>query len=319
METRANFLLIGLFTLLGVVLVAIFAIWLGRAQFNRKFDVFDIEFIGPTRGLAQGGEVRFNGIKVGEISRIDLDPDNPSRVVARIRVEASTPFRTDSNIKLDTSLITGVSAIQIEGGSKKSSKPKAAKPGGIPLVKGRLSDSFFDDSTLVLGSADDALRRVSALLSPKNVEHVEELLANLASISEDLAKRKSLVDNADRALAGFADTAASLRTASNDLVVIAANLRQKLDVIGTNAEIAAKDLPEITENLRKASIEANEAATRAKNVLALAENQSLPDISRTAQSLDLLATELRGVVEELERNPSAFLAGQTKRQVEYPR
>ena len=86
MEKNANYALVGASSLILFVGLVVFVVWLARLQFNRDFDIYDILFQGPVRGLSQGGEVHFNGIKVGEVTKIALDRTNPTRVIARVRV-----------------------------------------------------------------------------------------------------------------------------------------------------------------------------------------------------------------------------------------
>ena len=86
MEKNANYALVGLSSLILFVGLVIFVVWLARLSFSQEYDLYDIVFQGPVRGLSQGGEVHFNGIKVGEVTKIALDRTNPSRVIARARV-----------------------------------------------------------------------------------------------------------------------------------------------------------------------------------------------------------------------------------------
>ena len=81
MERDANYALVGLSTLILVLGIAIFGVWLARISFNRDYALYDIIFQGPINGLSQGGEVRFNGIKVGEVTKIELYKPNPKNVI----------------------------------------------------------------------------------------------------------------------------------------------------------------------------------------------------------------------------------------------
>jgi phospholipid/cholesterol/gamma-HCH transport system substrate-binding protein len=78
MERNANYALVGLATTVLVLGLIFFVVWLARLQFAEDFDEYDIIFQGPVRGLNTGGEVHFNGIRVGEVSDISLDPRNPT-------------------------------------------------------------------------------------------------------------------------------------------------------------------------------------------------------------------------------------------------
>ena len=111
MERNANYALVGLSSLLLFAGIVIFVVWLARFQFARDYDMYDILFVGPVRGLNQGGEVHFNGIKVGEVTKIALDRNDSNQVIARVRVTSDVPIRTDSRATLEPQGITGVNYV----------------------------------------------------------------------------------------------------------------------------------------------------------------------------------------------------------------
>lgn len=92
MERNANYFLVGLISLILLILAAVFVTWLARVQFAQDYAVYDISFVGPVRGLTEGGEVHFNGIKVGEVTKISLDPKDPKRVIARVASPLMSPY-----------------------------------------------------------------------------------------------------------------------------------------------------------------------------------------------------------------------------------
>ena len=96
METRARHVLIGLFTLAAAVLAVLFALWLGKSQSERDFHTYDIAFAEAVSGLSRGSTVEYNGIRVGEVTDLRLDPKNPKNVYARVRIESGAPVRTDT-------------------------------------------------------------------------------------------------------------------------------------------------------------------------------------------------------------------------------
>ena len=113
MERRANYALVGICTLGLFVALLAFAVWLSGYSFAKHYDVYDVVFIGPVRGISEGGEVSFNGIKVGEVTKLELDPADPNRVIARIRVsggKSTVPGRVDSYAILEPQGITGVTS-----------------------------------------------------------------------------------------------------------------------------------------------------------------------------------------------------------------
>ena len=96
MERQANYALVGALSVALLIGALVFIVWLAQFSFNQTYDEYRINFRGPVSGLSKGGEVQFNGIKVGEITRIALDRRDPNLVVTDIQVEDGTPVRIDS-------------------------------------------------------------------------------------------------------------------------------------------------------------------------------------------------------------------------------
>ena len=116
METRANYALIGAFVLMAAAAIVGFTLWLGSSQFNRDYAQYDVVFPGPVT-LEEGASVRYIGIKVGEVESVRIDRRDASLVRARLRVDRSTPVKTDSTAIIDFAGITGVTFVQINAGS----------------------------------------------------------------------------------------------------------------------------------------------------------------------------------------------------------
>lgn len=104
------------------VIVALFALWQGydwlaRNPLNRTWSEYDVTLTGSAEGLYEGSDVRFVGITVGQVDGLMLDRMDSSKVIARIRVDAQTPVRTDSVAMRKSVGMTGQSIIDISAGS----------------------------------------------------------------------------------------------------------------------------------------------------------------------------------------------------------
>ena len=99
MERDAHYAAVGIATVALLAALAVFTIWLARLQFNSDYDMYDIVFYGPVNGLSEGGEVHFNGIRVGEVQDVRLLPQDPRRVIAAVQVEPTTPLRADTRAR----------------------------------------------------------------------------------------------------------------------------------------------------------------------------------------------------------------------------
>jgi phospholipid/cholesterol/gamma-HCH transport system substrate-binding protein len=118
METRASHVLIGAFTLAIFALAFLFVLWIGKLRLAREWDYYDVLFEEAVSGLTVGGAVQYQGIQVGEVRRLSLDPTDPNKVIARVRVAGGTPVKTDTKAKLAITGLTGVSVIQLSGGTR---------------------------------------------------------------------------------------------------------------------------------------------------------------------------------------------------------
>lgn len=281
METKANYVFIGAATVLGAVLIMLFAMWIAGGEFRRGFNEYDVVFADPVRGLTEGGEVRFNGIKVGEVDTLRIDPENTNRVIARIRVSTDVPVKTDSTAQLEPIGLTGVTLIQLSPGSANAELLRAGFGGPPPQLVGRGSqvDELLARSEDIALRASEAMASVRDLLTDENIARVTRIIQNLETVSAQLASQDSVVTqggNAAREIAGLA------RQMQSDLSELDTTLRE----INTAAGVASGEtLPELAlaaEEIRRAATSISRVATN------LEENPSVltPRAPRPTVELD---------------------------------
>lgn len=192
METRAHYVLIGAFTI-GVFLFALgFVLWMSKSGADQTFSDYDIVFTEAVTGLSTGGLVQYNGIKVGEVKELHLAPDDPRKVIARVRLDASAPVRQDTRAKLGLQGVTGLAFIQLSGGAPSSQPllPTAEHPVPvIPSEESALSKLLASGSDIVL-SANDVMMRMNQILSDDNVKHISAMLEHADQMSGALADQR---------------------------------------------------------------------------------------------------------------------------------
>ena len=139
METRANYVAVGAFvlTLLAATLIAV--LWLARIEFNRDFAFYDIYFTNSVAGLASGSAVKYNGIRVGRVTELRIDPLDLKRVRATIELDQTAPIKRNATASLATEGFAGATYIEISGGSADAA-PLTAQPGQrYPVIASRQS------------------------------------------------------------------------------------------------------------------------------------------------------------------------------------
>ena len=226
METRANYVVIGLFTLAVIAGAFGFVYWFSRTGDGGERAAYRVVFDGAVSGLRTGGWVLFNGIKVGEVSDLKLNPQNPRQVIATILVDKSVPVRTDTRVGLDFQGLTGIASISVKGGS--ADAPPLAGENGQPATLIADPTATQDVTATIRDVAANAgalVRRVDDMLV-ENRDTLKTTLGNLESFSGMLARNSERLDRIMAGLENFTsgeiktellDTARSMRTLTDNL------------------------------------------------------------------------------------------------------
>ena len=220
METRAHYVLIGSFALSVIAGAFLFVLWLGQLGIDREFDFYDVVFNDPVTGLSIAGDVRYNGIKVGEVDDLRLNPRNPTQVIARIKVDASTPVKQDTTAQLELAGLTGVSFIQLAGGSSESALLAEASGHDVPVIEATPSEvqRILTEGGDIIDSVNTAVVRVSELLSEENAENVRLTLENVQVVTGVLARHE---DEIDALIQDLSKSGEDLRSLTEDLAAAA--------------------------------------------------------------------------------------------------
>ena len=179
METRANYVLIGAFTLAVIVGVFGFIYWFQNIGGTGERAFYRVVFDGSVSGLRTGASVLFNGIRVGEVTGLALDPKRPKQVIARISVDKGVAIRADTEIGLEFQGLTGISALSLKGGDP--SKPPLVGAANIK-EDGPLLTAPPGATQDVTQAARDALRKVQEFIED-NQKVFKSALANVDAFS----------------------------------------------------------------------------------------------------------------------------------------
>ena len=324
MENKANYALIGAFVLLALAATLGFIVWLTGAQFDQEFDEYIVEFSGPVRGLSPGSEVRFNGIAVGSVQAIRLDPDDPNVVLADIQVDSATPVDTQSEGQLEPLGLTGLNYIQITAGGEQYPRLKDSVPRGTPRFPGRADElsAILEGGGTVVEQAQVAISRVNRVLSDENIENFGGILANLNRITSSLDVSEFDVTNVNDLVTDLrATTRAARRTAEAfertansatgvieaDAVQLFASLEQTLDEV----DATLVTYRSVGGNVDELIVDARDAINRLSN-------SGLTDLEETVDAIRRLVTSLGRVADALEQNPLAFISGSEQDVLELP-
>lgn len=311
METRANYALIGAFVLMAVVTVVGFVLWLGSAQFNRDFTEYDVVFQGPV-SLEEGASVRYIGIKVGEVETVRIDNRDASKVRARLRIDKSTPIKTDSTAVIDFAGITGVTFVQITAGTANAG-PLLVQPyeevaqitaGPTPLT------ALFDGGAEVVGKVGITLEQANTLLSDDNIAAVSGTLQNLNTITGSLAQEEGgLFERANDTLVSLQRAGDRISVASDKATEVAGSMDSELKTLNVELKVLIAELNTATSEANLTLVESRKALKAATALLEGSADDTLVEAGLAAQDLRNLTARLDRVVRDLEANPQSLVVG----------
>jgi phospholipid/cholesterol/gamma-HCH transport system substrate-binding protein len=187
METRARYALIGLFMLAVIAASFAFVYWLeNKGGFGQR-DYYRLRFESSVSGLLAGSAVLFNGIRVGEVTGLTLDPAHPDEVLVTIGVVHNTPVRSDTQVGLESQGLTGGAAITLVGGDA-SSPPPEATDGELPLLTAApgAGQDWASLGREVLSKLNDVI--------DANADNIHSAIANFNTFTDVLAKNSDRID-----------------------------------------------------------------------------------------------------------------------------
>jgi phospholipid/cholesterol/gamma-HCH transport system substrate-binding protein len=308
METRAHYVAVGAFVLAVIFLAFVAVLWLGRAEFGQQAKRYYIFFRGSVAGLNKGSQVQYNGIPVGRVVDIRVDPANLEQIQVMVEIDTSiVDIKSDARAFLDANILNGIATIQIRGGTREASDLAPAPGHKYPVIKAGRSELEEVKASLpeLVADLKAAAHGINALLDEQNRQAVSDTLRNVQTITSALVEPSKevneVVDNANKAVV-------ELRTFFQNLdqsYTEKGGLKDQLSQTLGDADRLAKNLNEASRQLQ----------------LVLQENR--PGIRNFTQSTltqvsDLLTDLQRFVagatrfVSEMERNPTRLLFGERR-------
>ena len=297
METRANYVAIGAFVL--IVIAAAFAslYWLYRSAQPGATQIARIVFPEPVTGLGTGGSVLFNGIRVGEVTRLDFAPGGGDQVIAFVRLNPNAPIKTDTSATLGFQGLTGVAYISLTGGSKDA--PSLFKGDedndDVPTIDAKTSTftSVLDSARSVLSRLNTTLDEVNGIISD-NRDDVTVIVHNVRTMSQALADASPDVRGLVSDIAGAGRAVASIvpqigNTVSHVDTLLGGIQPEQVTTIVNNIEAFSTELPQLSKDagemftsiggkLDEAASTLGEALGGVKTVVAAVDPQEIKDI-----------------------------------------
>ena len=297
-ETKVNYSLVGLFVLVLSAALIAGVLWLASGgAYQKRYDLYLAIENESVAGLNLNAPVKYNGVDVGKVREISLEPGNPEQVNLLFAIEHGTPIKEDTVAILKTQGLTGIAYVELSGEAE-DSPPLIATPGSkYPVIhtKPSLSARLENMLTTVLAKLDSTSKNIDSILSDASRESFKNALADIAIVAHTFAERKESLD------AGIADAALTFKNTSQ----ATAQIGPVIDRIGRSADAVEKMGNEVARTSVSAAKTVDSVGVDAKRLTA----ETLPEVERLLSELSVLTSSLRRLSEQTKRDPRGLLFG----------
>ncbi len=305
METRAHYVAVGIFVLGAIILAFVAVLWLAHAEFGEHAKRYYIYFKGSVAGLNKGSQVQYNGIPVGRVTDIRVDPDNLEQIQVTVEIDPSiVDIKTDARAYLDTNILNGIGTIQIRGGTREAPQLEPEAGHRYAVIKAGRTELEEVKASLpeLVADLKSATHSVNALLDPANRKAVAETLENLRTISGNIVapsrKLSEVIDNANKTVVQLG---ALLRDVDQSYIGRGGLKDQVSQALGDYDRLA-KSLLDDSRQIQSILAENRPAVRNFSQRTLPAVDSLVSDVQRFVWHLTRLATEL-------EQDPTRLLFG----------
>ncbi|APO75011.1 ABC transporter substrate-binding protein [Rhizobium etli 8C-3] len=269
METKANYTIVGFFTVLVIAAAFGFVYWM--AEYGRSGPMAElvVRIPGSANGLSVGSPVRFNGIQVGSVTSLSIDADDPQYSLAFTEVRVDAPIYPSTRAILEIQGLTGAAYIELSGGKvgEENILQKAIETGKRAVIVADQSSvtNLLATADRILDRANDAVGEVQGFVRDARGP-LTKTLQNAESFSDALAKNSGNIDSFLQSVGQLSETVRNVSgKVDSTLEAVEALVRavdaKKIDTILGNAEKVSRDIANASGDLKGAIQRFNDTAT----------------------------------------------------------
>ncbi len=252
METRANYVIVGIFTLVAIVAAFIFVYWTAAIGDRGETALLRVRIPGSASGLGRGSAVLFNGVRVGDVRRVYIDVLNPTVAIADAEIDRLTPITKSTQADIGIAGLTGQSNIELKGADIREPNlldeaerdetvaEITANPSAVTNLLQTAQD-IFQRADNVLSDLEGFTRDVRGPLT-QTAQNAQKFSDALAANADGIDKFLSSVSALSEELAGVSGKLDGTLKAAEELLNSVD--RQKIENIVGNVETFTNSLKE---------------------------------------------------------------------------
>ncbi|MCW8929719.1 MAG: MlaD family protein [Gammaproteobacteria bacterium] len=291
-----------------------FLLWMGKYGFEETiYDHYLIKTTEGVSGLNIESPVKYRGVEIGAVDKIQIDPLNSEYINVYISIEVGTPIKEDSIAILTAQGITGLSYIEIKGGTQHSKK----LANGATITAGKsLFDKLETSATDISDKLVQTMSRIDKLISNKNIESIEKLLINLEMSSRQLSEQMQLFLNAKNSLAlekTLENSAIITQSIADNKDSIQHLLSQGI-TLEKQASKTLKDISNTSQSLNSNLLTIQKKLDSGEYDLRQMTEPHLEAFNALLKEFEILSIQASEVLQQLKESPSDLLFKQKQYQ-----
>lgn len=299
MERQANYVAVGAFILLVTAMAVGFVLWYTDASDSRDYEMYEIYFAGSVSGLERGGPVRYLGVDVGRVRRIDIDHDNPGRVIVTAEIDREAPISSATRASLGLQGVTGLLYINLKEVPDLDKTAKLEQGKRYPVIESVASDfdAFIASLPELMSKANSLLERVGRVLSDDNLKALSGTLADIRTASAGLPQTSREVT---KLVEEMQSTVVEIHSAAQELRGLTTDSRPEILA-------AVQKVGKVADDLASASARIDRFTQNSEVQLGHFANNGLFELERLVRETRSAAREFRDLSRSLKENPSQIL------------
>ncbi|PUE65896.1 MlaD family protein [Arcobacter caeni] len=288
MDTKINFLKIGLFVIALVISLLVIVFWLGKFGFEKKkFDEYSIYFRESVSGLNIGSSIKYKGFEVGNVQEIKINPLNSEEIQINILIIKGTPIKEDNYAVLGNVGITGLKYIELKGGSN-DSKLLHQDQNGFRIISSKQSDlsTLVDSTTDLTNQLTQVLAQMKKLLADENIKTISQILDKTQNSMSNIEQFSSYLVNNEK----------KIDELLKNISILTKNGNKSFESIDKSAN-SFKDLTnQILVEIKKGSFDINDMS-----------KESFDKLNSVLNNLDSTLLQTQTLIDNLNQSPSDIL------------
>lgn len=338
METRANYVAVGIFTLVAVLAAFAFVYWSAGIGERGETATLRIRIPGSAAGLARGSVVSFNGVRVGDVRRVYIDPTDPSAAIADAEIDRLTPLTRSTQAAIGLAGLTGTANVEMNGASTTEANlldeaeangtvaEIVAKPSPVTNLLQTAQD-IFQRADNVVGQMEGFVQEVRGPLQDtignirtfsdalaSNAPGVERFLASVSSLSEELSGFSGKLDGTlraaedllrsvdpqkiDRILANAENFTNNLDRAGDRFDTVIDGVNQTVASVGTFTDDARKTLARVDTIVAAVDVETLKTAMTNIEEVTASARRSADDIAKVTSGIGERSQDIDRIITE---------------------